>query len=200
MPATPDTTGRSDEALAIAVRNGDTGAFDTLYARYHRRIFAYVRRMLGGDDARAEELLQDVFLRLVERSDAFDPDRRFSTWIFAVAANLCRNEYRHRDVVSRAHAELKSTPLSTGPGVESRIDSERFESALFAELESLSEELRSVFLLRHQQELALKDIADVLGCPLGTVKSRLHSATRQLADRLRHLHPERTDCERPSDV
>lgn len=192
----------SDEALVVRLPGRDTRAFDELYGRYSRRLYGYLYRMLGGDVARAEELLQDVFLKVFEQASAFDPSRTFSAWVFAVAANSCRNEYRHRDVVERAHRHLASESVPTEGNIDARLDLERFRVGVFEELGNLSEEMRSAFLLRHQQDLTIGEIAGVLGCPVGTVKSRLHNATRILAERLGHMHPdrERKECEYPTDV
>jgi RNA polymerase sigma-70 factor (ECF subfamily) len=84
----------SDEELMQNIRQGNTGAFDELYRRYNRRLLLYFYRMLGGDSEKAQDFLQDLFLKIFEKNNLFRNEARFSSWIFTVAHNMCKNEYR----------------------------------------------------------------------------------------------------------
>ena len=187
----------ADECLLARVSEGDPRAFDELYARYSRRLLGYFHRMLGHNEAQAQDCLQDLFVRVIEKAHTFDPGRRLSRWLFSVAHHMCCNEYRRLEVRRDAAQELGRRPPQ--PSGESRVadavDAGRFAACLQGELAQLDEERRSTFLLRHAEGLSIPDISDILGCPQGTVKSRLFYTTRVLADRLRHFDPHAPDDE-----
>ena len=94
----PRLSDRSDEDLVRRLARGDDGAFDELYRRYRDRLLHYSCRMLGRDGEKARDFLQDLFLKLIEKPERFAPDGCFRTWIFAVAHNMCCNEYRRAAV------------------------------------------------------------------------------------------------------
>lgn len=177
------------------VGGGDHAAFDELYDRYARRLLFYFHRMLGGEEAAAHDALHDLFLKLVERPELYAPGRRFSTWIFSIAHNMCKNEYRRRDARESIRMPLDEIP-SGQESILDRIDREAFGRALAAELDTLPEELRATFILRHHEGLGMQEIAEILDCPLGTVKSRLFNIVRRLADRLDEYHPNDHENER----
>lgn len=179
-----------DETLMQWLVKGDEKAFGELYRRYSQRMLDYFYRMLGRDEEKAQDFLQDLFLKLVEKPHLYDSKRRFSTWLYAVAANMCKNEYRSREV-----RRIMETVPDFGPEAprekpdDERFDREQFETGLMSELENLSFEHRSVFLLRYQEERSVKEIAHILGCTEGTVKSRTFYALRKLAARLHLFNP-----------
>lgn len=181
----------SDEALVGRVGAGDTRAFDELYDRYSGRARGYFRRMLNGDDTRAQDFVQDLFLTVIEKGHTFDPQRRFSRWFFSVAHNLVVSEFRRRETRHRGETEAASEPASPAPCADTQLDAERFAALLHRELDQLEPHRRSAFLLRYGQGLSIADIAAVAGCPPGTIKSRLFYTVRQLADRLRPFDPTR---------
>ena len=158
----------------------------------------YFFRELGGDEQKAQDFLQDVFLKMVEKPALFDTERRFSTWIFTVAYNMCKNEYRRLEVREVFQDNVSADAASQGcqgehHPMEQQIDQRRFEKALLAELDKFDNGHRSAFLLRHQQNLSIREIGEVLGCSEGTVKSRLFYTTRKLATRLKAFNPHLTE-------
>ena len=180
---------RSDEELMELVGSRSHAALDELYGRYATRLVAYFVRMLDGDEALAQDFLQDLFLKIIERPELFDTRRSFRTWVYSVAHNMCRNEFRRRRV--RLHDDADAdTFASDNPAHDLRFDLERFASRLDAELATLGVELRTTFLLRYQEELSIKEIAAVVDAPEGTVKSRLFNTARRLARRLGEYAPE----------
>ena len=188
----------SDERLIELIQRSNTSAFEELYNRYSRRLLLYFFRELSGDEEKAQDFLQDVFLKIVEKPGQFDTARRFSTWIFTVAYNMCKNEYRRLEVRDDFRNSVSADAASGGcegehHQMEQHIDQGRFEKALLAELERLDNGHRSAFLLRHQQDLSIKEIGEVLGCSEGTVKSRLFYTTRKLASKLRAFNPYSTE-------
>ena len=179
----------SDEELVRRVGRGDHGAFEEIYERYSVRILHYFCRMLA-DEPKAQDFLHELFLVVLEKNDRFDSGRSFCSWIFAVAHNMCCNEYRRLEVRRNAQEDvaLICFPAGCQPAFEA-IDDRRFAESLQRELENLDAARRSAFLLRYQEGFSIAAISDVLQCPAGTVKSRLFYTARALAERLREFDP-----------
>lgn len=172
----------SDEMLMVRLMEGARDAFDELYDRYEGRIRSFVYRFIGNREA-AEDLTQEVFLKLYRNPRAFDPRGRFVTWIFAVARNACIDHLRLK--------RLPLVPVGTGSEEEERLyepASPRAQgpddTALYRELQgrmqeilaTLSHKLREVFVLCAIQGLSYEEAAQVIGCPVKTVSSRLSRA------------------------
>jgi RNA polymerase sigma-70 factor (ECF subfamily) len=179
-----------DEKLMECIQRGNTSAFNELYNRYSKRLLFYFFRELGGDQEKAQDFLQEIFLKIVEKPDLFCTEKRFSTWIFAVAYNMCKNEYRRLGV--RSAVDITANMDGTSQDIDSdyhqlerNMDQTTFESALIAELEKFDDGHRSAFLLRYQENLSIKEIGEILGCSEGTVKSRLFYITKKLATKLK---------------
>lgn len=185
---TKKNASQSDEQLMELIRRGKTPAFDELYGRYSGRLLRYFQKMLAGDEERSQDLLHDLFLKIVERPELFTPGRVFSTWIFSAAHNMCKNEYRNRQVRRPVDIEIDELPADA-EGLLERIDRQSFRQMLGLELEALEEDHRTTFLLRYQEGFSIREISEVLGCPEGTVKSRLYYTIRRLAGKLRQFDP-----------
>jgi RNA polymerase sigma-70 factor (ECF subfamily) len=180
----------SDERLMELIQRHDTSAFEELYERYSKRLLSYFFRELGGDEEKAQDFLQEVFLKIVEKPELFCTGKSFSAWIFVVAYNMCKNEYRRLGVrkIVKGNSDIEKAPQTFENDyqqVERSVDQKTFHSALIKELEKLEEDQRSTFLLRYQQDLSIKEIGEILGCSEGTIKSRLYYTTRRLAVRLK---------------
>jgi RNA polymerase sigma-70 factor (ECF subfamily) len=187
-----------DEKLMGCIQRGDTSAFNQLYDRYSKRLLSYFFRELGGDQGKAQDFLQDVFLKIVEKPGLFNAEKSFSTWIFTVAYNMCKNEYRRlqvREIVENnpnLDEVLQDRESEYHPS-EKKVDQKAFETALSTELDKLDDGHRTAFLLRHQQNLSIREIGEVLGCSEGTVKSRLFYTTQKLAAKLKAFNPYKTE-------
>lgn len=149
-------------------------AFEVLYGRYAQKMQNYFFYMLNRDRAKAQDFLQDLFLKLIEKPEKFDTRRSFSSWLFSVAANLCKNEYRRLQVRSGFHAGHEPE-LSRQPGFRETRQTIRLA------LEVLSHDHKSAFVLRHKFSCSIAEIARILDCSEGTVKSRLFYATKKMA-------------------
>ena len=172
----------SDEELLDALRAGDLAAFDALYARYERRLFGYIRRSIPDRD-RAEDLFQDVLFTVIA-DRTFDPSRgRFAAWLFTVARNRCAEQARRAEQRG-AREHLVRAPTESPEDPESAVDRNRQVRAAMAEL---PEPQRQLLMLKQVGELTYREIAAALGVAEGTIKSRLHDATRALRARLVEL-------------
>lgn len=180
----------ADEELMCKVSRDDNRAFEELYTRYAPRLQGFFIRMLGSDSAKAEDFTQELFIKIYEHRLSYQKERSFSSWIFAMAYNLCKNEYRHKDVVACHEAEINVLPaLVEDMPFEQKYDNEVFEAQLKKSLERLSGDQLTAFTLRYDEELTIAQIAEVLQCPEGTVKSRLHYALQTLSQSLSMYNP-----------
>lgn len=173
----------------LLVREGDSEALGVLYDRYSKPLLAFFFRMLHRDKSRAEDFLQDMFMKIIEKPERFDPSRKFRPWLYHLAYNLCKNEYR--SIASHESYKTSVIPesnISTDYPM-SDYDAQVFESHLNASLDSMDEKFRMVFLLRYQQDLRIEEIASITGIPEGTVKSRLFNTVKQLAAVLQPFNP-----------
>ena len=184
----------SDETLLLAYRDqGDRASLDALVRRYQHELYSFLRRYLG-DDGLAEDAFQLTFLQVHKKAALFDGARRFRPWLYSVATNqaidLKRREKRrrHRSLdISGTTSDLRETTQASAlpdhreVGPDPLIMNEQTES-IRAALDELGEPGRSAVELVYLQGLQYRDAALVLDVPVGTVKSRVHTAIRKLAD------------------
>jgi len=164
----------TDEELIGLVAEGDQRALEDLLHRYERPLTGFIARQTGDRDV--EDLYQETWMRVVRHASRFERSKRFSTWMFQIAVNLCRDWHRRRPP--------DPTPASDPGGA---TDLGRAEAGLDATrlLAELPEQQREVVVLRYYYDLSEDDMASILGCPKGTVKSRLHHALARLGARVR---------------
>lgn len=168
-----------DAALVQACRAGDRHAFEQLLARYERQVFNAAYRILHHRDD-AADVTQTAFLRAYEHLDRYDPEQRFFPWLYRIAINEAM------DVGARrvpAEAGLDLLP-DHGDGPDARLDGRHADACLQCALMALGVDQRALVVLKHVQDLSYEQIADILGCPVKTVKSRLFTARRALRERL----------------
>ena len=180
----------SDERLMELVVRGDERAFAVLYDRYQRKLLSYFHRMLWQDRERAQDSLQDLFTKIAQRPQSYDAARPFRKWLYSVANNLCKNEYRRMATRKEALPELRAMD---GHAVEAAggtgLDRQQFAARLEAELDKLDPDQKATFVMRHQEDMAIKEIAAVFGISEGTVKSRLFYTLKKLAASLPEFDP-----------
>lgn len=193
-----DYSAKSDQELALQCRRGDERAAREIVSRFERPVFSLICRMVR-DRELAEDLAQEAFVRTLNNLDRYDPSYKFSSWLFKIAYNLTIDHIRKRelDTVSMHGApdavtaeEQAATSLSLETGDE-RPD-ELFEAReLGAEIESAIAELRpdyrTAILLRHVEGHSYEEIAEIMEIPLGTVKTYIHRARKELQASLAHL-------------
>ncbi len=175
----------------VELIQGREAAFDELYRRYADRLHYYFYRMLGKDQEVANDFTQELFTRVIEKASYFDPSQRFSSWLYAVASNMCKNEYRRRDYQSRLDIpEIEAVFQQEGYYLASNADRQLFSEQLTKALDQLDYSHRQCFILRFQQELSIREISEIMSCPEGTVKSRIYYTLRKLAEQLKFFHPD----------
>ncbi|OFY48713.1 MAG: hypothetical protein A2W85_05655 [Bacteroidetes bacterium GWF2_41_31] len=174
----------ADEKLIVAITNGDSSAFNELYKRYNERLLYYFYRMLWNDKEMAQDFLQDLFIKIIDKPHLFDVERKFSTWIFSIAHNMCKNEYRNR--VVRDIVE-KGTDTDSIPDDEETTNYSSFQiKDVFSCLNEFDEMHRTAFLLKYREGLSIEEISSILELPVGTVKSRLFYTRKKIQKKLQH--------------
>jgi RNA polymerase sigma-70 factor (ECF subfamily) len=177
----------TDEQLVQLLIGGDHEAFNKLYHRYNKRLLYYFYRMLGNSNEKAQDFLQDIFVKVIDKANTFDHSRKLSTWIFSIAHNMCKNEYRkneiRKDIPIEPYVEhlLDDTERSFD---EHDVNIEQFTRDLFDELETFDEIHKTAFLLHYRESFAIKDIGQILEISEGTVKSRLFYTRKRLSEKL----------------
>ncbi|MBI4564785.1 MAG: sigma-70 family RNA polymerase sigma factor [Planctomycetes bacterium] len=166
--------------LVRGLKAGDGRAYERLVREYGDRLFRYVARLAGA--AAAEDLTQEVFVRVLRSIGSYGASGSFSAWLFTIANHLCVDHHRKR----------KTRPEGCGLDESSSAESEgggirelEVRDALRHALSKLPEEQKRVFLLREEASLSFKDIARVEGCPLGTALARMHYAVHSLRRSMR---------------
>jgi RNA polymerase sigma-70 factor (ECF subfamily) len=168
---------------------GDQAAFGILYHRYKDRMFYYFYRMLGNSTELANDFLQDLFMKIVEKPENYNQAFSFSTWLYSVANNMCKNEYRRRDI-RKEYYSMEALEPKLDFVNETSVEPDQLVEKIYETLGLLGDEHRSVFLLRFREGFSIREIAEILELPEGTVKSRLFYARKMVAGKLEYLKDE----------
>jgi len=180
---------RTDEELVARAQGGDIDSFNQLIVRWERPIYALAYRVIGKEED-ARDVCQDAFLRAYRALPGFKGQAKFSSWLYRIALNLCRDWIRHqrRAPVVQLPEDTEVTELAAARGpVESIEDlvARRELSAIVEEaMSELSEEQRTAIILKEYHGMTFQEIADMQGCPLSTVKTRLYQGLSLLRRRL----------------
>jgi RNA polymerase sigma-70 factor (ECF subfamily) len=192
----------SDEQLLLQYREtGGRELFAELVHRYESELYGYLRRYLGSVEA-AEDAFQTVFLQVHLKCDQFDPQRRVRPWLYAIATNLAidaqRGSHRHRAVSLDRPGRWRETDEGRGlaelmvsdePDPLDQVADDERDELLKRAMDELSEQMRSVVQLVYYQGLRYREAAEVLSIPVGTVRSRLHTAIAKLTEFWNRHHP-----------
>ncbi len=176
----------SDEALMEAYARGDAAAFDMLYERWHDRLFGYLARVF--DPATAEELFQTLWMRIHGARGGYDRARAVAPWLFAIAANLRREEWRRRSRRPEEPRPDAAPAGSTGSAEDSALAAER-DRAVRSALAALPETQREVIELHRFEHLSFPEIAEALGEGVEAVKSRAFRGYKALRAMLTEMQP-----------
>lgn len=184
----------TDEALLGRFQAGEAEAFEVLLGRYERPLYNFILRSVR-DPERAADLVQEVFLRVIQRSEQFQGQSKLSTWLYSIARNLCIDHgrrmvfRRHRSLDAPTSAEEGARTLgdqvaAATPEADRDAIARRLREEIALAVEALPDEQRDVFLMRQVQGLPFKEIADIVGVPENTVKSRMRYALERLQEAL----------------
>ena len=178
----------TDEELMTLVLKKDEKAFSVLYDRYSKMALNFFFKMLWKDREKSEDFMQDLFMKIIQKPELYNSARPFKTWLFSVANNMCKNEYRKAEVRAKAAPEIFATQnnseLNKG---EKSTDKKLFMNELNIELENMDQAKRSIFIMRFKHGFSIKEISQVLECSEGTVKSRIFYTVKKLNEKLKHF-------------
>ncbi len=185
-----------DEVLMMQFQGGNRAAFATLVVRHKTPIFNFILRQVRSQ-ATAEDLTQDLFVRVVQNAATFKHEARFTTWVYSIARNLCIDHLRKMSLRRHPSLDHGSGQEGEGPTLGERIANEHPSSAadrqvmssdigarIIRAVEELPEEQREVYLLRQLAKVPFKEIAKMTGVPENTVKSRMRYALERLQEAL----------------
>ncbi len=182
---------RTDEELMLQYKDGDKNAFEMLYRRYEKPVLNFIYRMVI-DASVAESLCQEAFYRVVKSKKKYKATAQFKTWLFQIAINLCRDRLRrmkHRSHLSLnapamaqndGDIELQDLISDPSQGIVENFESRELESLIKVAISSLPEEEHLVVVLKEYQGMPYSEIAEVLNCPIGTLKSHNYRAHQKL--------------------
>jgi RNA polymerase sigma-70 factor (ECF subfamily) len=193
---TPDTD--ADALLVERTKRGDVRAFEMLVVKYQRRIERLIARMVRDVDL-VPDIAQETFIRAYRAIPQFRGDSAFYTWLYRIAVNTAKKalvELKRDPLVSEAalvshddgdETSRAETELSHGETPEAMLASKEIAAAVNGAIDALSEDLRQAIVLREIEGLSYEEIAGVMDCPIGTVRSRIFRAREAIAERLRPL-------------
>ncbi|HHU95153.1 MAG TPA: RNA polymerase sigma factor RpoE [Alcaligenaceae bacterium] len=184
-----------DQELVRQVQQGNKRAFDLLVIKYQRRIMRLLARMIN-DPAEVEDVAQETFIKAYRALPQFRGDSHFYTWLYRIAINSARNwqaakqrrpmqlnEYENEEGETFSPADTL-TDINTP---ESELISRQVADTIKTAIEALPEELRNAILLREIEGLSYEEIAETMGCPIGTVRSRIFRAREAITEQLRQV-------------
>ena len=176
----------SDEALMVLVMDQNAhAALEELHRRYSKRLLGYFIKMLNKDVDLAQDFVQDLFLKIMEKKHLYDPNKKFYSWIFAIASNQCKTAYRHFGKTIELHPEQHDQVKLD----ESAFEKKQFLADLQLTIDQLEHIHKEVFVLRFLEHFSLQEIAEITDVQVGTVKSRLFNATKKVAEQLKRYNP-----------
>lgn len=181
----------SDEKLLLAVADGETAALGQLYSRFSRTVFNLALKLLRNHE-QAEDVTQDVFIRIHHSADRFLYKSRVSSWIYRITVNRCLNVLRQNKIFQKKHdgfLENTSAPeeekdVGSGKGRKTSVEIHEMERALFLAVHSLPPLQKIVFVLSRNEHLSNKEIAAILHTSVSSVEARLHRARKKLQKHL----------------
>jgi RNA polymerase sigma-70 factor (ECF subfamily) len=191
----------SDEDLMLAFRGGDASAFEQLVTRHKRGLYNFLLRSVH-DRSRSEEMLQEVFLRVIRAKDRYQRTARFTTWIYTIARNLCVDESRRQKFRRTLPLEAKRRGRGGDDGqsildvteaqqvaTDAESEAPKLRGRVAAAIDGLPDDQREVFMMRQFGGLSFKQIGEAVGAPENTVKSRMRYALEKLRGDLSDIDP-----------
>lgn len=189
----------SDIELMMRVKSGDDGAFTELMRRHYKSIMNYIYRFTN-DRGDSEDLAQEVFLRVYRSVKEYKPQAKFSTWLYKIATNVCLTEIKVKgrmvnlslDEIQENKGDLGDSNSPSGYDLINRRD---IKDSIFEALNSIPEKERTSIILCKYEGLSYDEVADVIGCTVGAVKTYIHRGRMKLIDKLKPILEERGENE-----
>ncbi len=180
----------SDEELMQLLVIGNKNAFSEIYSRYHTRMLNFFFRMFFRNEEKARDFTHDLFMKIIEKPELFNSDKKFTTWIYVVASNMCKNEFRNKAVRDNGvdHTGLLARDVEDEK-VHHQLDLKDFKTKLNSQIDQLNPQQKTVFIMRYQQEKPIKEIAEIMNCSEGTVKSRIFYSLKKMSEKLKEFNP-----------
>ena len=182
-------TMESDIELMLRAKTGDDSAFTELMRRHYKGVVNYVYRFTN-DRANSEDLAQEVFLRVYRSVKRYNPQAKFSTWLYKIATNLCITEVKSRN--KEQSVSLDEMQENAGELGDSKSEDpsdltlrREIGTAIFEALKSLSERERVAIILCKYEDLPYEEVAEVIGCTIGAVKTYVHRGRMKLIEKLK---------------
>jgi RNA polymerase sigma-70 factor (ECF subfamily) len=189
-PDSPATQPATPDSLIAECLKGNQAAWETIVRQHWRKVFNVAYKFVGKHDE-AEDLTQDIFLKIFKALDTFDRRANFQTWIISIARNLCIDHYRsvrkERETIAREVDAGELSPASSEASPLLQLERSDLRAFLKRALDHLPETLRTAVVLRDLHELSYQEIADQLHLPEGTVKSRINRGRLELARQIRRM-------------
>ena len=176
--------GSDDNQLMKLVAGADHAAFTELYNRWAGRIRYFFLKLYNYDSDAADDRTQDAFLKVLENAAKFDTKQRFSPWLYSIAYNLYKNDLRRRQQDNVFRESAKSDQISESSIAERKMEIRSSAELVIKYLDLLDPDVKTIFILRHAEEMSVPEISRVTSCPEGTVKSRLFYAMKKIAGHL----------------
>lgn len=168
------------------VRKGNRQAFEHLYDRYFDKLVWFARQFVG-DLHLAEDIVQEVFIKIIEQPELFDINQRFSTWVYTLTANRCKNLLRNEQ--NRTALMMKEQfPEETH--MQHRYDERLYREAIASVIDTCSDKEKTLFVLRFEHDLPVKEIARVTELPEGSVKSGIYYLLKKLTQKIKSVSDE----------
>lgn len=165
---------------------GNRMAFETIYDRYFNKLVWFARGFVENEQL-AEDIVQEVFVGIIEKPERFDTDRKFSTWVYVVTSNSCKQNLRNQKNRARILEENKEETITATSNQLSSVDLKLLREKISSVQALLSDREKQLFALRFEQELKIKDMAAILDMPEGTVKSGIYYLLKKLALHLKEF-------------
>lgn len=184
---TPST---GDEQLMQMLCGGNRKAFELLYDRYFDKLVWFAFGFVN-DRQKAEDVVQEVFLKVIEKPEQFDSTKKFSTWVYTVTGNVCRQVLRNEQNRLRILKDNVTPGLEKNTVMNHANDQNYLREKVKNTFETLNEKEKNIYLLRFEQELSIKEIAEIIQIPEGSVKSGIYYLLKKFANNLKEFSHEK---------
>jgi RNA polymerase sigma-70 factor (ECF subfamily) len=174
---------QTDEQLYQALLQGNQQSFSNLYHRYFDKLCWFAQQFMYNKQE-AEDIVQEVFTKIIEQPQHFDANQKFSTWVFTLTANRCKNRLKQQATQSNLISQHTSSDQSVNASIE--LDAKLLKAQIREIFASLNEKEKKLFVLKFEQHLSTKETSEILNIPEGSVKSGLYYLLKKIKEKLNY--------------